>query len=384
MENRSLWAIFICILALACGGASDGDGELGRFGEPDPMIDRVKASGWAAFEVLTDGQMNQLDLNQTAMADGRYVPDYFWALNFTPPFALDLRNGAYDPIRKRWVMVGGTSGSPACRTTFDFRLFTAGGAMPGGGGYITRAMAASSTGTVLAVGDSSAAKIRRTVDGGSNWTAVTVAADADAGNDWTNVVWHELSKSFIAGGQPGKLWVSFDEGQNWQEVALPSAWSSRIVDSIASNGELLVAMPRKGGSPQQDYLATTNPLVWQERTFPQTALTSCVAWSEHSRAFIAPGQPTLIGDGSSWVPTSNVPSLSADPGACATMQDVVMVTGDDGVVHISVNGGIQWHRVLDAPSGQLFFEIAAGNGRLVVFSSAGTASRATLGSVFDG
>lgn len=355
------------------------------------MIDRTKAAGWAAFEVLTEAQANQLDVGHTAMADGRHVPDYFWAINWTPEFGVDVRIGVYSAFHKKWVMVGGAAGAPTNYSTFDFRLFTAGGAIAGGASWQASDMAASSSGLVVAVGGGGTTtdKARWTNDAGATWnTATTFQNDNIV---LSSVIYHEQSGHFVATSSTNTVPTIYTspDAVTWTLQTVDPAWTTGI-GGLATDGKVIVALSDDStGQPVTKYLRTENPLVWTsaKRDLPLALRQAGIAYTDFAKQFVIASinenKSLRSGNGTDWVLASGVSGTRP-----AAYRNLIMTTGQSaiaGQVWFSADNGGSWHCILDKPTGNNYTRVRYGGGRFVAFANnTGTASRATRGSIFDG
>lgn len=356
-------------------------------------FERVKAAGWALYEVLTSTQMNALDLNLSLATSSEFVPDYQPFMNFGPSITTDIRAGVYDPVTERFVYIGGPDGTPVSFYSTDNRTFTAGGAVANTGVWGVRAMATDGAGVIVAVGQNtgSNSRARYSSDGGTTWAAAAFPGAVDS-NDLLDVVWHEDSSLFVAVGENAMIFTS-PTGAAWTQRTADVAWGTENIGAIATDGTTLIATHKLTGVARTDYLRTTDPTDWSTaaEAFSTANQGGPICWSDESSQFIIIGALADAAaimrspDGVTWSFNANagedrwVTINAANSESVAIHRNLLFMAIGNG--YLSTDYGSTWFSILENPAGVSFLSLVFGRGQLVALSNTGTGSAASERSV---
>jgi hypothetical protein len=266
---------------------------------------RIKALGWAMFEVLTSAQMTQLDIDHAKATDSTYVKDY-GAACFIPTKILSATWAnkdalVYLPNQGNWLGVGQ---SQATRSAGGFTVRAA-TTFPAGWTSPPRANAIAHDGNLVVVAGSSesaasVANWRRTTDY-ITWTKQNQVSPI--ASIITCVGWWAAKSLFVAGfggASPGPIETSPD-GITWTLRTVPDSIGR---NAVAFNNSIAVMVSGGSGVSTDAFCQTsTDGITWTNRAMPANKAWVGVDYSTIDGVFLAmadDGTVAKSADGITW------------------------------------------------------------------------------------
>lgn len=272
------------------------------------------------------------------------------------PYSAKL--SAFEPLARRWVLVGDDSGTPQANHGFSPKALIYDGSMPAGAGLTpldiavtTRTSSLSRTMVVCGTpGSSSNQKYRYSTNSGQTWSLSTSSATSTA--SVRSVCWH--IDRFVSGGDSGAVEYS-TTGASFS-AATPA--NSNTVRTVRSNGVAVIGVST---ASTNKVTRSLNGVSWSESTLPATITARSIVWVPQASKWVIYGDTVMMqsSDGISW---TSVPISVGLGYTIASMLSTgnLLVASETSSVIVSDDLGANWREVTNAPSGTTFASIAAG------------------------
>jgi photosystem II stability/assembly factor-like uncharacterized protein len=241
------------------------------------------------------------------------------------------------------------------------------------------AAAADATGKVLiAVGQRGA--ILRSVDGARSFQAATNEATT---TDLRTVAWHEVSDAWIAAGTAGRILRSTDGGRTWHPVPSNAAldFHTLFVDPKTRNVLL-------GGDRGTVGISSDGGATFRLTTLAMAAPVSPIMkFFRHGKLLLGTGTLgrliTSTDDARSWQLKQTASSAMFVDSTADPVRNTIVVTGHDGTMLRSVDGGSTWDGLQVTTDGRAHYmssvHFDASRGFLVAIGHNGSVARSDNG-----
>lgn len=313
---------------------------------------RAKGAGYVNNEVPTHTQLNVIDENAAAAADGSLYTDVALVRNWLyRSTTLTDRGFVTVWTGKQWLTVGVTgANTPSASRSYDGLLWTSLGSTGAGDGFLPGPgkLAAASNGSGLVVvggppAIASAKKYRVSTDHGATWN-VRNSSDATTVGV-VGIVWFPAASLFVAQLDNGHIETSPD-GTTWTDRSAPSPAASDWW-GIAASPTAVVSLV--GTSVRR----STNGTTWSSVTIggqTQAGTLNRLAYIPSIGKFIAGRSNAVtpwplsasVDDGLTW----SGAGLTEVPGGVslnlAATGRLIVTSGADALIYYSVDGAASW------------------------------------------
>lgn len=302
---------------------------------------RGNPSGWSDGQKVTAAQINTIDQNAAAAADGTLWTDALIAKNW--PHKTTVTGARVAVYARRttteahysWRVVGTSDAEAASFTGSEWSTPGTLAALPSA----PRCFVANDL-TVLIGGDpggSSAQKIARSTTGlAGSFAAVN---SIDSGTAVVDCLTH-FNSLYIAGLSDGGIETSAD-GSTWADQTVPN---SNARKEFATDGSILLCF---SSATTDKYITSTDGAAWTERSLPASATGYRGCYCSQLEKFFAVQQqasPVLYesSDGISWSTVANDAGFSSTTVLVSYGRVLVAASGTAALV--STDGGATWTR----------------------------------------